>query len=254
MIKRLILLALPMVIGLSSNALAQDEFTPKQREEIEKMIRSYILENPEIIPEAIEVLQQREEQRRLALIGEGLYDGLGSVVVGNPEGSATIVEFFDYRCPYCRRGWANIKRLIEEDKDLRVVFRQFPVKDKAGETISKDAAIMAMAAHRQGKYLEFHDAVFTNPTVLNQDRLESIAKSLKLDMDKLEEDMDELRLSGALQRNMAIARTLGLTGTPTYIVGDSILQGLAPYDTLKAMLNEQRMASNDKAELAGGGN
>lgn len=253
MIKRLILLSLLPVFGLTS-VQAQQGFSKEQRSEINQMIRAYILENPEIIPEAIEVLQQRAEDQRLAMVGEGLFDGPGAVVVGNPEGSATIVEFFDYRCPYCKRGWSNIKKLIKEDKDLRVVFRQFPVKDQPGETISRDAALMAMAAHRQGKYLEFHDAVFTNPTVLNQDRLDVIAKSVGLDKKQLEDDMEELRITGALQQNMAIARTLGLTGTPSYIVGNTIVRGLAPHDQIKALLQRQRLASNEKAQISGGGN
>jgi len=253
MIKKLIILSLFPLASLSS-AQAQQSFTKEQQTEINQMIRAYILENPEIIPEAIEVLQQREEDRRLAMVGEALFDGPGAVVVGNSEGSATIVEFFDYRCPYCKRGWSNIKKLIKEDKDLRVVFRQFPVKDQPGETISRDAALMAMAAHRQGKYLEFHDAVFNNPTVLNQDRLDVIAKSVGLDKKQLEADMDELRITGALQQNMAIARTLGLTGTPTYIVGSTIVRGLAPHDQIKALLKNHRLASSEKAQISGGGN
>lgn len=253
MTKKLILLALLPVFGIST-AQAQQSFNKEQQAEINQMIRAYILENPEIIPEAIEVLQQREEDRRLAMVGEGLFDGPGAVVVGNPNGDATIVEFFDYRCPYCRRGWQNVKKLIKEDSNLRVVFRQFPVKDQPGETISRDAALMAMAAHRQGKYLEFHDAVFSNPTVLNQDRLEVIAKSVDLDMKKLENDMDELRIEGALQQNMAIARTLGLTGTPSYIVGTTVVRGLAPHNQIVALIRQHRLASAEKATLTGGGN
>lgn len=230
-----------LALAMTFTASAQDApFNDAEQAEINAMIRAYILENPEIIPEAIAVLQQRDEARRIDAVGENLYGGPGAVVAGNPEGTATIVEFFDYRCPYCKRGWRTIQRLLDEDKNLRVVFRQFPIKDAPGETISRDAALAALAADKQGKYLEFHDAMFSNPTVLTQDRMMEIAKSVGLDMAKLKKDMADPALSEGLDRNLAIARTLRLTGTPSYILAGTIHSGLTPYDDMKRLIAEQR--------------
>jgi protein-disulfide isomerase len=196
------------------------------------------------------VLQARDQARRIAALGDALYAGPGAVVQGNPQGDATLVEFFDYRCPYCKRGWQTIKRLIEEDPNLRVVFRQFPIKDAPGETISYDAARAALAAARQGKYLAFHDAVFANPTVLTKERVMEIAAKVGLDMDRLKKDMADPAIAQGIEESMMMAATLRLTGTPSYVVGESIISGLISYEGLEQRIAAQRAAG--RPAVAGG--
>ncbi|MFB3135004.1 MAG: thioredoxin domain-containing protein, partial [Rhodospirillales bacterium] len=143
-------------------AAAEESFTPEKARAIEKIVREYILKNPEIIIEAARILRAREEtaaldQTRRTILArrDDLFNDPASPVGGNPKGDVTLVEFFDYQCPYCKRVLPSIQALLAEDRNLRFVFKEFPILGKA----SVFAARAALAAQRQGKYLEFHMAV-----------------------------------------------------------------------------------------------
>ncbi|RME67398.1 MAG: hypothetical protein D6782_02665, partial [Alphaproteobacteria bacterium] len=123
-------------------------FSEVERQAIGDIVHDYLMNNPEVIPAAIQVLQQRQRAQRLAMLADELAPGPASIEAGNPQGDVTMVEFFDFRCPYCRRAYRDVKRLLAEDPKLRVIFKQFPILDDEGDTLSYDLARAGAAAAR----------------------------------------------------------------------------------------------------------
>jgi len=225
-------------------------FSDEQRVELEKIFREYLMQNPEIIREAIGELQRRE-----ALVAEAnakkairanqqrlLDDGI-SVVIGNPDGDVTLIEFYDYQCPYCRRMYKDVLRLAKEDENLRIVMKQFPVKDIPGEfPASLVAAVMAMAADEQNLFEAFHGNVFdaAGQGKLDRERLFEIAASTGLDVVQLQLDMEDTKLVDSIRDNMTLARDIGVTGTPSYVIGEQVIVGARGYEVLKSAIEAER--------------
>lgn len=247
------------VFLLATPLIAQEAEQPlnnAERAAIEQVVRDYILSNPEIIPEAIRILQRREQEERLAELKAGVADyGADlanpetAIVGGNPDGTVTLVEFYDYRCPYCEMNHPDIERLMAENPDLRILYRQFPIKDRPGEyPLSLLAAKMAIAATRQGGFEAFHDTVFAYEGTLSEDVLFSIAEETGLDTGQLRTDMDDPQIIEDIRTNMRLAVDIGFNGTPTYVVGETILEGAQPYSRMQAAVDAARqmaLASED---------
>lgn len=238
--------------GQESAGSGADPFSDAEKAAIGELIRNYILENPEILPEAIGILQEREQETQKLAMRDAVkanrarieQDGV-SPVAGNPDGDVTIAEFYDYQCPYCRRGHKDVLRLIAEDPNLRVVYKQFPVKDAPGEEPgSMVAARMAIAADRQGKFMAFHQAAMATPMPLSEVNLFAAARNAGLDPIQLSKDMKDGTITDSIRSNMFLARELGINGTPTYIIGDELVIGAHGYDTLKKVIAETRAAKN----------
>jgi len=248
------ILLLVLTFGYVSHLSAQENKpTTLNKSEIESIVRAYILGHPEIIPEAIEILQDRErmaEQEALKFAissKKHLIENDGfSMVGGNPNGDVTITEFYDYRCPFCSRSHADVLRLIEEDKNLRVVYKQFPVKDRPGEPqISLKASQMAVSANRQGKFKEFHHMAIMEGTGLTDLKLRVIAKNLDLDKEQLKTDMEDPEVIDQIRKNMMLARDLGITGTPTFVIGNEVIVGARGYDLLKQTIDRTRKSQKN---------
>ena len=229
----------------AANAQGEDEL---DKTRIEEIVRNYILENPEIIAEAVQILQERaerasQEASRAAIIKNQallLNDDL-SITAGNPEGDVTLVEFYDYRCPYCRASHESISRLLAEDENLRIVFKQFPVKDQPGEVpVSLISARMAMAAKEQGLFLPFHDAMFSAEPPLSEAKVYEIAARIGLDMEQLDQDMRDPEITRHLRQTLVLASEIGATGTPTFVIGEVLIPGMVDYDTLKEFITYTR--------------
>ncbi|MEQ9449797.1 MAG: DsbA family protein, partial [Rhodospirillaceae bacterium] len=178
-------------LGVKPTA-AQDGFSTKQREEVKELVREYILENPEIISEAIMALQQREEDalaaqqtQALDTHREALLNPPEGTVIGNPNGDVTVVEFFDYNCGYCKQMFSTVSDVLDEDDNLRMVMKEFPILGPN----SLVAARAALASREQGKYAEFHIAMLRHRGSLTQDTIMSIARDIGLNVGKLQEDM-----------------------------------------------------------------
>ncbi|GAB4137249.1 MAG: DsbA family protein [Sphingomonadales bacterium] len=226
---------------------ASSRLNVEDRDAIGAVVRDYILANPEIIPEAIQVLQQRQRGMRLASMASELTPGPASLEAGNPQGDVTLIEFFDFRCPFCKRAYADVEKLIADDANLRVIFKQFPILDQGDTTVSYDLARAGAAAARQGDYLDFHDAVFGWPKrVENIGDIIAIAQAAGLDTDRLRQDMDDPAIARAIERNIAIGQALGLGGTPAYVVGEQIIEGAVGYDRLAQAVAAARRG-NDTA-------
>lgn len=197
------------------------------RKAVESVVREYILENPEIIPDAIDVLQRREDAKQLAGISDEVHTPFAGAVLGNPRGAVTLVEFSDFACGYCRRSVADIEALISGNQDLRIVIRELPILSPQ----SVDAARMALAAAEQGRYAQFHHAMFAAGQP-GPDTIEAAARQAGLDMDKARGAAESQRVQQELDRNLAIARQLGFNGTPSWIAGDQLIAGAVGADRL----------------------
>jgi protein-disulfide isomerase len=230
-----------LVPGLSSNA--EEPLTDAQRAAVEALIEQYIQENPGRILESVRNYREREEARIAGeqqtnlndLKHEILFDP-DSPVAGNPEGSVTVVEFFDYRCGYCKASLEMVMDLIREDPDIRVVFKELPILSPE----SARAAQAALAAQRQGRYLDLHYAMMSSRGQYDDQQILDIAAEVGLDVEQLAADMDAPEIKAFIQNNLSLAGSLGIDGTPTFIVDDQIFRGAIDADTMRRAIAEAR--------------
>jgi hypothetical protein len=187
--------------------------------------RAFLLGNPDMLPQMVEAYEAQEAEKRLAGMGEEVFTPFPGAVLGNPAGSKVLVEFTDYNCPYCEASLKDVTRLMAEDPDLKVVIREWPIFEG-----SDAASRMALAAGLQGKYREFHEAMFRTGDVA------VAARAAGLDMARAEADAASDAVSVEIARNLDLARSLGFTGTPAWIAGRKPIGGAVGYDKLKAAL------------------
>ena len=211
-------------------------------QQIEKIVREYLLREPEIIYQALEELQRRQAEaeaaRQQAAIAENRSELLkdpASPVGGNPDGDVTLVEFFDYRCAYCRRVVSSMRALLDEDRDLRVVFKELPVLGPDSER----AARAALASRRQGGYVPFHFALMAAED-LSLQGIRAAAEAVGLDPDRLEADMAAPDVNAAIQANYALANELGIEGTPAFVIGTQLIPGAVDKARLEQLIREAR--------------
>lgn len=189
--------------------------------------RAYLLDNPEILPEMAERYQARETEGRLADLKGEVTTPFPGAVLGNPQGTVTLVEFTDYGCTYCRMSQPDVARLVAANPDLRVVVREWPIFQG-----SEAAARMALAAAEQGKFAAFHKAMFE----LGPPKGENIARAAQaagLDMAKAEAFAGSEKVSFELAKNMDYAEKLGFSGTPSWVIGGRVFEGAIGYDGLE---------------------
>lgn len=186
----------------------------------EETVREYILANPEILPQAMERLHAREQAQRLAPIRDQVKTPFPGAVLGNPNGSVTLVEFSDFACGFCRSSVEEVNALIAENPDLKVVIREFPILSQD----SVAAARMALAAAEQGKYAAFHQALFDAGRPSSQ-TIADAANKAGLDMERADKVKASPAVDAELSRTMAMAEQLGFNGTPSWVVGDQVFAG-----------------------------
>lgn len=210
---------------------------------LKALILDTIRDNPEIVREAIEILQTREaEAQALASAAAlraqkaALQNDPNAPVMGNPDGDVTIVEFFDYNCGYCRRVFPTVKDLVESDGNIRVVMREWPI---LGEE-SVFAARAALASRKQGKYAEFHDALMAHQGRASQANVLSIADDLGMDIDQLRADMEGAEVDAHLAASQQLTQSLGLNGTPAFVFGDQLIPGAIDLDQMKDLVDALR--------------
>jgi protein-disulfide isomerase len=193
-------------------------------------VRAYLLEHPEVLPEAMDRLRAREAAQAVDRNRDPIETPFHSAWAGAADGDVVLVEFFDYACGYCRASNADVERLLREDPRLKVVWREFPVLGPNSE----QAAIASLAAARAGRFRAFHDRMFAAGRP-SEASIAATRSAVGVGDATL---TDEFRAE--LQRNFEIARALGATGTPTFVVGDQVLQGAVGYEALKAAIEEAR--------------
>lgn len=227
----------------AANGYAQDTSAPSADPALEQAIRDYILAHPEVIAESLQKYQQQQEeaqkQARAQAVKElkpQLVSTPASPVLGNPSGDVTVVEFLDYRCPYCKAMHQPIADMIAADGNVRVVIKEFPI---LGDD-SLFAARAALAAGKQGKYAEMHAALMTFKGKLSAQDVESAAAELGLDVVRLKVDMAAPEVDQELQQNYNLAESLGINGTPAFVIGDTLIPGAIKLEDLKAHIAKAR--------------
>jgi protein-disulfide isomerase len=212
-------------------------------DEFERRVRAYILKNPDVILEALQLIERREqaaqgdEIKRLIIARRNeIFDDPASPVGGNPQGDITVVEFFDYNCPYCRRVAPMLAEAEKADPGLRFVYKEWPILGPN----STFAALAALAAVKQGKYVAFHKAMMGASGVVNEGKVIEIAKAAALDVARLKKDMDDPEIKAMIERNHALAAALRITGTPSFVIGDQVVRGAVDSDTFRSLVKEAR--------------
>ncbi|WP_067732694.1 DsbA family protein [Novosphingobium naphthalenivorans] len=205
------------------------------RKAVEHVVHDYIMEHPEILPQAMDELQRRQNAQQLAGVRSTVETPFPGAVLGNPNGKVTLVEFTDFACGYCRQSLPDVQGLIAHNPDLRIVVRELPIISPQ----SPDAAKMALAAAEQGKYPAFHDAMFAAGQ-LDPQTIEAVAQKVGLDMDRARKVAASPTVEAEINRNLELASRLGFSGTPSWIAGDRLISGAVGMDQLSKAVQEAR--------------
>ncbi len=216
---------------------------PPDKEAVREIVREYLLEHPEVIEEAIRALNAKRQAEQAARARDALVKNRGALVghpmspvSGNPEGDVTLVEFFDYQCGYCKRSLAPVMDLLKNDPGLRIVWKDLPVLGP----VSTFAALASMAAHQQGKYQAFHEAVMGAQDRLSEESVMEIAGQVGLDVERLQQDMADPEIAAYLEETQRLARELGINGTPAFVIGNTLVPGAVDGARLKQLIAEAR--------------
>ena len=242
------IVAIVLGAALATSALflvpgVKDGLSPGQARQVEAVLQQYLDAHPEVVGHAIERLQEREKnaaletQRTLvkAHAAAILHDD-ADPVLGNPQGDVTIVEFFDYRCPYCKRAFPTVMETVRADGHIRLVLKEFPILGPASQAATR----AALASIKQGKYEAFHMALLGANTPLENNTVLDIAKSVGLDVKRLADDMGNPEIDAAIKKNFELAAILKIDGTPTFLIGDQLVPGAMDKATLERLVREAR--------------
>lgn len=232
MIRNLSLTASLLVISLTAACAQENTVGSPDRAATEEIVREYILANPEIIEDALIALERKrveaEEESKRELVkanSELIFNSSADHSIGPDDAPVTVVEFFDYRCGPCRGSLPTISALPERYKgQVRVVFKEFPILS----TESRIASLAALAAGRQGKYFEMHQALMQSPSRFKEEDIVKVAKDIGLDMAKWQEDRADKAFRDQVDRNHFLAQTIGANATPSFVIGDTLFSGLDP--------------------------
>jgi len=246
---RFMVIAGALTAALLAFALPQtsraDEFSKSQTTAIQKIVHDYLVQHPEVLEEAMGELQKRQQASEAAKNKEvvkahakQLFDSPDEVVLGNPKGNVTFVEFFDYNCGYCKHAMSDMLTLLKSDPNLKVVLKEFPVLGPG----SVEAARVAVAVRMQApqKYLEFHTKLLGGRGHADEARALAVAKEIGLDMTRIRKDMKSPEVEKTLKQDFALAQALGINGTPSYVVGDNVIVGAVGLDALKQKIANAR--------------
>lgn len=235
-----------LAAGLASPVRAEEALTPQQKSAVDREIHDYIVAHPEVLLDALKAAQQKSDQQAadearqvIAARRQELIADADDLVGGNPKGDATIVEFFDYRCPYCKEVEPVLDALLLEDKKLRIVYKEFPILGEASVFASRTA----LAAKKQGKYAAFHRAMMAVKGNITDETVLKVASSVGLDTDKIKADMGAPEIDRILKANYALAEALRIDGTPGIIVGDTLIPGATDIATLRKDIAAARKGS-----------
>ncbi len=244
--KSIMLLAgLFIVAGFASGyGQAEDSsFDETQTEELHQIIRDYLVQNPEVIAEALEALQLKQEEQELVAFQNSVRENANDIfrseldhVMGNPYGDVTMVEFFDYNCGYCKRSLDDVQALIDADPELRMVFKEFPILGPG----SMAAARAAIASRQQGLYWEFHIALMQSAGIDGEASVIRIAEEVGLDTAQLLSDMESPEVDTVIDLNYRLAELMGIQGTPAFLVDDRLIPGALGFAGLQSHISEVR--------------
>lgn len=237
-----------LALGVAMPAAAFDisEMSDEERSAFRAEIRAYLLDNPEVLMEAISVLEQREREAQLAndlalaqaYEDELLNDG-HSWVGGNPDGDVTIVEFLDYRCGYCKRAFDEVEALLANDGNIRFIVKEFPILGEQS-TLASRFAVAVLRIEGDAAYKDVHDALMTMRTDVTMSALVQMSDAFGLDTAAISAEMQSEDVSRVISENRALAQALAISGTPTFVIGDQLVRGYIPGDQMELVVAEAR--------------
>lgn len=230
--------AVAMLSGVHAASLS-----PEQKTEMQELIRSYLLENPEILRDMATKLEAKDKQaeddmreKALTTLAPQIFKTADDPSVGNPNGDVTIVEFMDYNCGWCKKSMQEVSTLLKSDAKVRVVFKEFPIFGEHSEY----AARAALAAAKQNKYWDLHQAMFTHDGQVTTDVVNQLAEGLGLDLAKLKTDIESKEVGERIAANMQLGKELAINGTPAFIIDDQVHGGYLPMEGLVSSIAEVR--------------
>lgn len=238
---------------LLAPGVTRAEMSAEQRRDVEAVVRDYLVQNPEIIEEALLALQaKRQEEARagegeaIARLGSEIDSGKDEIVLGNPEGDVTLVEFFDYNCGYCRRALGDMQALLETDENVRFIMKEFPILSEG----SVQSARVSLAVHALApeKYEEFHTQMFTTRGQADGEKAMRIATELGLDEGEVARIADADETSQEITQARALADQLGMSGTPSYVLGDEVVRGAVGLEALREKIANLRACGSTACE------
>lgn len=241
--------AAPLAAQDGAPALDLSALTPEQSEAFGAQVRAYLLANPEVIMEAVSVLEQRQQNAAadadralVSAFADEIFDDGYSWVGGNPEGDITVVEFMDYRCGYCRRAKDAVDQLLEQDGNIRFVVKEFPILGEPSVLASRFAVATQIVAGDEA-YGAVHDALMALDAEPSEGVLRRLARTLGLEADAIFDEMNSDEVTRRLNDTRQLAQHLQITGTPGFIIGGQMLRGAAPVQAMMAVVAEERDAS-----------
>ena len=230
-----------LALSVPFAAFAQD----LTEDRIKELVYEAIRENPEIVMEAVAILQKRDEAAQIASVAsvltnqrELLENDPNAPVLGNPDGDVTIVEFFDYNCPYCKNAAPEVKAMIAADRNIRLVYREWPILGEGSVFASR----AALAARNQGKYAEFHWAMMELKGRAEEASVMRVAMKIGLDIEQLREDMNSPEVDEHITVSKNLTQALGFSGTPSFVIGEALIPGFVEKQELERFVAEARKA------------
>jgi protein-disulfide isomerase len=239
-------LAMATAFALPAQALDLSDMSTAEREAFQAEIRAYLLENPEVIMEAVAVLEQRQAQQQaqadVTLVennADALFNDENSWVGGNPEGDITLVEFMDYRCGYCRRAFPEVESLVEADGNIRVIVKEYPILGEQSMLAAR-FAIATLQKAGDDAYKQVHDALMTFSGDISDTSLRRLGEGFGLDVETIMGHMDSDAVTDVIAANHALAQRMNITGTPTFVMQDQMLRGYVPLDAMQQIAADIR--------------
>jgi protein-disulfide isomerase len=236
-----------LALAAAPQAVSAQNFSDTQRGDIEKIVRDYLIKHPEVLEEAMNELSKRqaaaESEKHQASItqnSDAIFNSPRGVTLGNKDGDVTFVEFFDYNCGYCKRAMADMLDLMKADPKLKVVLKEFPVLSQGSVEAAQVGVAVRMQDPTGKKYLDFHQKLLSGRGAADKARAMAVAKEAGLDMAKLEKDLGSPEVRATLEENMKLAESLGMNGTPSYVIGKQVVIGAVGAESLKEKIGIAR--------------
>ncbi|WP_339112331.1 DsbA family protein [Thioclava sp. GXIMD2076] len=238
--------ALSALMAQPAGALDLGSMTDAERDDFGRAVRSYLMDNPEVLVEAINELEKKQnaqvaegDQQMIAANEDDLLNDPNSWVGGNPDGDVTIVEFMDYRCGYCKKAYPEVNSLLKSDGNIRFIVKEFPILGDASVKAARFAIATKQVAG-DAAYEKVHDALMRLRGDITDESLSALAKQLDLDGEAIQKATNSSGVEAVIEANYKLAQRMGLSGTPSFVIGDEMLRGYAPEEAMKQMVDDQR--------------
>ncbi|PZP55377.1 MAG: thioredoxin [Micavibrio aeruginosavorus] len=234
--------AVAQTAAVAAQVASDSNFSAAQKTELEAMMKDFIMKNPKVLMDSVNGYREQEQKTQEDAAVQALKDNWDYLAkgtlpdVGPKTADITIVEFFDYNCGYCKQGYEAVQKGLDNDKNVRFVFVDFPILSESSHLASK----YALAAQKQNKYFELHAELMKYKGPKTEESILNLAKSVGIDTAKLKADANSPDIEATIAKNTQLAQKLAISGTPAFIIGDQVIRGYIPYEGMKTMIDAER--------------